>query len=198
MRNAHNLITPAVFTTLIALIAGLGIPQMPADSLLWICAILAFLLNTDQLFRQDYHNGLLEQYFFATLSPYFIILIKTAIFSLFNSGVLLFINIPIIILLLQPETDQLVFFLLALLAIIPSLTMLVALGASCALASTGGFMPALITIPFYVPLVVLAMLATNDPFNYTYYLSLLIALALLYIALLNLAIQFILKNLAAS
>lgn len=173
-------------------------PQMPADSLLWICAILAFLLNTDQLFRQDYHNGLLEQYFFATLSPYFIILIKTGIFSLFNSGILLGINIPIIILLLQPQIDQLGLLLLTLLTIIPSLTMLVALGASYALASSGGFMPALITIPFYVPLVILAMLATNDPLYYTYYISLLVALALLYVALLSLAIQFILKNLAAS
>lgn len=196
LRNAHNFITPAVFTTLIALIAALGTTQIPQpDSLLWICAILAFLLNTDQLFRQDYHNGLLEQYFFSSINPYFIVLIKTTVFALFNGLAFLCISLPVMVLFLQPEASQLGLFLLALFAVIPSLTMLVALGTSYALASSGGFMPALITIPFYIPLVLLAMLAANNPL---YYISLLVALALLYVALLSLAIQFILRNLAAA
>ena len=197
IRNSHNFIAPVVLTTLITLIAAITSSAEFTYALLWLCTVLAFLLNTDQLFGPDYRSGLLEQYFFSDLPPYFIVLMKVAAFCLLNTSALLFINIPVIVFLTQPEAAKMGLFLLCFLTSVPSLAMLVALGASYALASFGGFIPALISFPFYVPLIILSMLALTEA-NPFYYISILAALTLLYVALLTLAIQFILKNLAAS
>lgn len=198
-RNTHNFITPFVFTTLIVIITVVVHPRTLEFSygLLWICVVLAFLLNTEQLFRADYRHGLLEQYFFSAIPPYFIVLTKVAVFFLFNTLGFLMINLPMIWFLTNLDTAQLGMFLLCLLVAAPSLGMLVALGASYALASSGGFIPALISLPFYVPLIILSMLALVSP-NPLYFVSFLAAATLLYIALLPWAIQFILKNLTAA
>ena len=197
VRNSHNFITPFVFTTLIVVIAALAQPRAAAlgYGLVWICVVLAFLLNTEQLFRADYQNGLLEQYFFSSLEPYFIVLAKVTVFFLLNTVGIMLINLPLIWLLTQLGTENLGIFLLCLMLLAPSLGLLVALGASYSLAAAGGFLPALISLPFYVPLIIFSMLAVtgDDPW---YFLSLLLACALLYSALLPWAIQSIFKHLA--
>ena len=204
LRNAHTLLGPFVVALWIAVIASTAAPQLSAQAIdattlnyaiLWLCAGLSFLLGADRLFQADHQNGLLEQLFL--VPAYFILLMRIALFALLHGLFFCLVCLPILWLLLGAQGNLLLFVLCLLLAL-PALCMTVALGAAINLISTtGGFAQALIALPFYVPPILLAMAALTGE-QPALMLSLLGALSLLNIAILTLAVQYILRDAVAA
>ena len=204
LRTSHTLLGPFVIVLWIAVIAATALPALNAQTgdaavlhyaILWLCAGLSFLLGADRLFQADHQNGLLEQLFLAPV--YFVLLMRITLFALLHGLFFCCICLPILWLLLGAQGDPWLFVLCLLLAL-PALCLTVALGAAINLiATTGGFAQVLIALPFYIPPILLAMAALVGD-QTTFMLQLLGALSLLNIAIMALAIQFILRDAVAA
>ena len=208
-RTSHHLLIPflvALWVILVFSLARLGTQVSAADTaymnyaLLWLCAGLSLLLGADRLFDADHKNGLLEQIF---LGPsYFIILARVLLFAGMHGLFFCLICLPILGLLLgMPAVDLFLFaacFLLGLPAFCMTLALGAAIGGSSSVRDGVGFIPALVSLPLYVPVVLLSMLALTEPAAAAFFMQCLLALSLTHVALLGLAVNYILRDAAAN
>ena len=82
LRSRGDAVQPILFYAMVSLLFPLGAApnsaavQTFAPAILWMTALLAALLGLERLFRSDYEDGTLEQFFLAPIPVSFLVLAK--------------------------------------------------------------------------------------------------------------------------
>lgn len=159
---------PLWFLLLVVALFPLGIGPQPsllaqiAPGVIWIAALLSNMLSLENLFREDAHNGRLEQW----------LLLDASLPALAAGRVLahwLVTGLPVIVISpllaawMQLPEQALGVLMLSLLLGTPTLSLLGGLGAALTLGSRqGGMLLALLIAPLSVPTLVFATGAVSD------------------------------------
>lgn len=125
-----------------------------APGLLWTLALLATLLSLDGLFRSDYEDGTLEQLILSPQSSYFMIIAKVLAHWL-TTGLPLTLAAPVLGLMLSLPTEGYLPLILTFFIGTATLSLLGSIGAALTVSlRRGGLLLTLITLPFYVPVLI--------------------------------------------
>ncbi len=121
----------------------------------WVAGLLAILLSSDQLFRQDHHEGTLEQW---ALSPYSLPLLL--FFKVMMQWILtcfpLVLAVPFAALFLGLPSECIPVFMLSLMLGTLILHFFNAVIAALLLGlQRGGLLISVLALPFYVPVMIL-------------------------------------------
>ena len=123
---------------------------------IWVSALLANLLAMDSLFRADYDDGALEQLMLSPVPLWLVVLVKVTGHWLIT-GLPLAILAPLIALMFGLPGDVLPTVLFTLLLGTPLLSLIGAIGAGLTVGlRKGGILLALLTLPLYIPVLILA------------------------------------------
>lgn len=126
------------------------------SAMIWVATLLALLLNTDHLFRDDFNDGVLEQWLFFDRPLAWLVSLKLVTHWLFYVVPLILIT-PLAGLMLSITGNVLGALLLTLFVATPALTCFTALGAALTLGSSrSGMLGVLVMMPLFVPVVILA------------------------------------------
>ncbi|MBN1378667.1 MAG: heme exporter protein CcmB [Gammaproteobacteria bacterium] len=161
-RNPGLIVNPLLFYLLVVTLVPLGVGanqqilQDIAPGIIWLAALLATLLALDSLFRNDLHDGSLEQ---LALSPTpFAMLtgIKILVHWLIT-GLPLILLSPLFATLFSLSADATGVLAITLLLGTPVLSAVGAIGAALTVSiRNSGALLALIVLPLYVPILIFA------------------------------------------
>ena len=178
VRARSDWLIAVVFFTIIISLFPLGVDAQSsvlstfAPAAIWIATLLSGLLSLERVFKEDFDNGVLEQFMLSACNIYTIVL--TRIFVHWCTTGLLFTALaPIYGYALGLPTYALLDVMFILLLGTPILSTLGALGAALTVSlRQGGMVSALLIIPFYIPLLIFGSnaidlaasgIATNAP-----------------------------------
>ncbi len=136
--------------------------QSVAAPAIWLAVIFSLLLSFDGLFEQDIRTGVFEQLKLSGVSMMAIVVSKT-LTTFFVTGLPLICILPLasILLGLDPITASAI-----IISVLVGLPALLALGIMSAAILSGsknaGFLTSLLTIPFFVPIVIFAISGIKD------------------------------------
>jgi heme exporter protein B len=154
-----------LFIAITLLPFGLG-PELKllralAPGLLWVVLVMTVLVTLDRLFQEDFEDGSLDQLIGVSLPLEMVVLAKLLGHYL-AVIVPLLIFVPLAGLLLNIAPAHVPGLMLALLAGTPALVLLGGIGASLAVSvRRGGLLTVLLTLPFYVPVLIFGAGATQ-------------------------------------
>ena len=132
-----------------------------APTIIWVAALLASLLSLDLLFRRDWQEGTLEQMVLLGEPLYLIVLMKVFSHWLFSGLPLLLVSLGLAVAFSLPIV-AVPTLLLALLLGTPVLSFIGAIGAALTVqARHSGVLVALLVVPLYVPVLILAVHAMH-------------------------------------
>jgi heme exporter protein B len=129
--------------------------QLIAPGVIWMVALLSVLLSLDRLFRSDLQDGTLEQ---LLVSPQPLTLLVSAklLAHWLMSALPIVLLAPILGLLFHLSSHALVILWLSLLLGTPLLILFGAISRALTLRTRGGaILVALLSLPFYVPVLIL-------------------------------------------
>ena len=161
-RRPGDLLNPLVCFALVVSLFPLAVGPEPsvlrtmAPGVIWVAALLATLLSLDGMFRSDYEDGSLEQW---VLSPHpleLMVLVKV-VHHWMVSGLAMVLLAPLFGMMLALPTSALPVLVLTLLLGTPVLSLLGAVGAALTVGlKSGGLLLALLILPLYIPVLILA------------------------------------------
>lgn len=164
---------------------GLGVePKLLtriAPAVIWIAIVLSLLMSLENIFRQDYQEGSLEQ---MILSPYplSILLLGKSIAHWLMIGLPLFILAPFLHMLLQGSSEGLGVLALTLLFAIPTLSLIGSMGAALTIGlPNGGALLAVLVLPMMIPVVIFGTSALTAAVEGTFFDSELYILAAFFV-----------------
>ncbi len=166
-RKRAQLVQPlaffAIVTTLFPLSISLELAQLRqiAPGVLWVAALLASLLALEFLFRDDAHDGTLEQYALSGRSLTWLLFAKTAAHWLLT-GVPLALIAPLAAGALGAPARSLPQVIVPIAVGTLALSLLGAIGAALTLGvKRGGALLSLLTLPLAVPILIFGARATE-------------------------------------
>lgn len=161
-RNRAELTNPWLFFIMMVSLFPLGINpdqallQTIAPGIIWIAALLAALLSLESLFRADFEEGVLEQFFMSAHSPTLIILMKVFAHWLVT-GLPLILIAPILAMILYVPWSAWGIIFLTLVLGTPVLSLIGAIGMALTVGlRRGGLLIALLVLPLYIPVLIFA------------------------------------------
>jgi heme exporter protein B len=170
-RAPGELINPLMFYVIGIALFPLGVGPGPerlaeiAPGVLWVLALLSTLLSLDTLFRRDFDDGTLEQ-LVLNVEPLFVGVLAKVVAHWSVTGLPLAILSPVAALLLFLPASAVPTLVTALLLGTPILSLLGAVGAALTVGlKRGGLLLALITLPLYVPVLILGAGAVAAQIN---------------------------------
>lgn len=167
-----------------------------APGLIWLALLLAMLLSADRLFKQDYEQGILEQWLVCGQSLPGLLLVKIAVLWLITL-IPLFLMMPLIALFFSLTAAETQILALSIALGSPALFYLCALASVLGMSVNQQFtLLALIFLPLTLPVLIfgsgsLGLFMQGQPVQA--YLALLAAFSLLAIALLPWAIAAVIR-----
>lgn len=166
-RRRSELIQPLVFFAIVTTLFPLAIsPDLArlraiAPGVLWIAALLASLLALEFLFRDDSHDGSLEQYAISGQSLTWLLFAKTVAHWLLT-GLPLSIMAPLAGLALGVPLSSVPGILAAIALGSVTLSLIGAIGAALTLGiRRGGVLLSLLTLPLAMPVLIFGARATD-------------------------------------
>jgi heme exporter protein B len=160
-RAPGELINPLMFYLIGITLFPLGVGPNPArlaeiaPGVLWVLALLATLVSLDTLFRRDFDDGTLEQ-LVLNVEPLFVAVLAKVCGHWLVTGLPLTLLSPLAALLLNLPATAIPTLAAALALGTPVLSLLGAVGAALTVGlKRGGLLLALITLPLYVPVLIL-------------------------------------------
>lgn len=168
MRRKSDIINPLLFVlmvvTLFPIAVGPGhdILGRIAPGVIWVIALLASLLGSERLFRDDYLDGSLEQMVLSPAPLGLLALAKIAMHWLL-SGLPLVILSPFCALLLKLPVEGWWTLMVTLLLGTPMLSAMTAIGAALTVSlGRGGALLSLLLLPLFIPLLIFATAAVDS------------------------------------
>lgn len=165
-RGGHSGLAMAfLFIAVTLLPFGLG-PELKllralAPGLLWVVLVMSVLVTLDRLFQEDFEDGTLDQLSGLDLALEAVILAKLVGHYL-AIIVPLLICVPLAGLLLNIAPSHLPALMMALGLGTPALVLLGGIGAALAVSvQRGGLLSVLLTLPFYVPVMIFGAAASK-------------------------------------
>lgn len=132
-----------------------------AGGVLWVSALLACLLSLDRLFQADFEDGSLDQIMLAPAPLELSVLAKAAAHWL-TTGAPLILLAPVLALMLNLSPSAWGVLLLSLIAGTPALSLIGAVGAALTVGiRRGGLLLSLLTLPLYLPTMILGARAVE-------------------------------------
>lgn len=167
LRQPGDLLTAVLFFLLTSALFPFGVGPEPnlllriAPGILWVTALLAVLLSLERLFLADWEDGSLDLLVLAPQPLEAVVLAKVLVHWL-TTGLPIILSAPLAALLYGLPAEVLPVLLLALALGTPSLSLLGATAAALTLgARRGGVLMPLLTMPFYVPVLVFGVAAVD-------------------------------------
>lgn len=161
IRRSHKYLQALAFFLLIGSLFSLILPEdglsKSAAAVIWLSALLASLLGMEALFRDDQANGTLEQFLLLADPLYLAVMVKVLVhWLLAGLPLLLLAQLLAFLLKLPPEAFWALF--LSLLLGTPILSLIGALAAALTVTiRSGGALIALLVLPLYTPVLLLAL-----------------------------------------
>ena len=166
-RQRAEIVNPILFFLIVISLFPLAIGPEPgllsrmAPGIIWVAALLSTMLGLDKLFRDDYHDGSLEQLIASSYPLSLTVLGKVAAHWVIT-GLPLVLMTPLFALLLNLETTALMATLLTLLLGTPLLSFIGAIGAGLTVGlQKGGILMSLLVLPLYIPVLIFATSAID-------------------------------------
>lgn len=167
VRHGREWLNPVLFFILIISLFPLGISPEPhvlkmlAPGIIWVAALLATLLSLDNVFRNDYEDGSLEQLLVSPYSTGLFMLAKTLVHWLIT-GLPLILTTPLLAVLLALPADASWTLTLTLLLGTPTLSLIGAIGAALTVGlKRSGMLLSLVVLPLYIPVLIFAASAVD-------------------------------------
>lgn len=159
-RRPAEIINPVFFFVMVCSLFPLAVSPRPellasiAPGIVWVAALLAVLLSTESLFRQDHDSGALEQMLVAPQSLYLSALAKLLAHWLLT-GLPLVALAPVLAYMLHLPAAGYPALFIGLLLGTPVLSAVAAIGAALTVGlRNAGLLLALLVLPLYVPVLV--------------------------------------------
>lgn len=160
LRQSSQILNPLAFFLLVVSLFPLGVGPEPqvlariAPGVVWVLALLAALLSVENLYRQDFDDGSLEQLVLGARPLFLAVLGKTCAQWLVTGAPLTLIA-PLAAFMLHLPAEQIPRLMLSLLLGTPTITLLAGIGAALTVGvSRGGTLLALIILPLFVPVLI--------------------------------------------
>lgn len=201
-RRRASLMNPFLFYMVIVTLFPLGVSpdtdflSKLAPGVVWVAALLAGLISMENVFRQDFDDGSIEQLFFSRYSPAVLVLGKVTAHWLIT-GLPMLVIIPVMALLLHIPFQAVPALVITVLLGTPILSLIGAAGAALTAGlQGGGVLLGLLVLPFYIPVLIFATSAVSAAINgsaYSGQLAILAAGLILALVLAPMAIYAFLK-----
>lgn len=160
IRRRGDLFNPMIFFLMVAALFPYGVSPDPAvlaeiaPGVLWVVALLATLLASDSLFRNDFDDGSLEQLIMSPQPLYLMVMAKVFSHWLIT-GLPLTLVAPLLGVMFSMPTSGLLPLMVTLLIGTGTLSFIGAIGAGLTVGlRKGGLLISLIVIPFYIPVLI--------------------------------------------
>lgn len=170
-RRLSDVGNPLVFALIVIALFPLGIGPTAsvlgavAPGLVWVVALLACLLSSDSLFRDDFADGTLEQLLLLPHSGYFLVIGKVVGHWLV-AGLPLVLISPLLAAMLSLPADGVWALFASLLLGTATLSFIGAIGAALTVSlRRGGLLISLIVLPLYIPVLVFGSSAVDAAAN---------------------------------
>lgn len=159
-RNTSALVQPLCFFIIITLLFPFSLPtennllQSIGGGVIWVSAVLATVLSLENMFKTDYHDGVLEQLLIDSRSLPLAMLGKVlAHWS--ATGLILSLFAPFLCLTFRIPLDLIWVLFTSLILGTPSLTLIGAIGAALTVTlHRGGVLIAIIVLPLFIPILI--------------------------------------------
>ncbi|MFY8282121.1 heme exporter protein CcmB [Pseudoalteromonas sp. SSMSWG5] len=166
-RQRAEIVNPILFFLIVITLFPLAIGPEPgllarmAPGIIWVAALLSTMLGLDKLFRDDYHDGTLEQLIASAYPLPLTVLAKVAAHWVIT-GLPLVLMTPVFALLMNLESSALLATVLTLLLGTPLLSFIGAIGAGLTVGlQKGGILMSLLVLPLYIPVLIFATSAID-------------------------------------
>jgi heme exporter protein B len=166
-RRRSELVTPVVFFVLVCSMFPLALGSVAellsplAAGVIWVAALLATLLSLDQMFRQDFDEGILEQMELSEVPFYQMVAIKILAHWCLT-GLPLVILSPLLAMMLFMPTESYLSLTLGLFLGTPILSLIGAIGAALTVKiRRGNVVLSLLIMPLYVPVLIFGATAPS-------------------------------------
>jgi len=161
-RQRAELVNALLFYSFIVILFPLAIGAQPnliakvAPAIIWVAALLSVLLSIDRTFRSDFEDGTLEQLILSA-HPLSLLVLGKILAHWLVSGVPLLVLTPLLTLFLGIDTGSTKVLMLTLLLGTPVLSAAGAIGVALTVGlRRGGILLALLVLPMYIPVLLLA------------------------------------------
>lgn len=168
MRQKAEISQPMLFLLMVVTLFPLGVSPSPdllqriGPGIIWIAAILSTLLSMERIFRDDFHDGTLEQLLLSGMPVVLITACKVLCHWVITFGPLL-VMMPLFALLLNLTWDMTLALLITLLIGTPVLSLLGAIGVALTVGlRKGALILSLLLIPVFIPLLIFATSAIES------------------------------------
>jgi heme exporter protein B len=190
MRQKADIFQPLTFFVLVITLFPIAVGPSPdtlqkiGPGVIWVAAILSALLGMERLFRDDFVDGVLEQFQLSQLNLAWVMFIKVLAHWLVTIVPLILVS-PLLALFLNLTMPMYWALLATLLLGTPIISLLGAVAVALTVGlQRGGILLALVIIPVFIPLLIFATSAVDTAaFGLNYFPQLAIIGAMLLIAL---------------
>jgi heme exporter protein B len=159
-RRRTDILSTLFFFVIVVSLFPLGIgPELAllrtiAPGVVWVAALLAWMLALGRLFTNDFHDGTLEQLLLTPQPLYLIVLGKVMALWLL-SGLPLALLAPVLGIQFGLSANTLVVLVVSLLIGTPILGLIGSIGAALTLGlRSGGVLISLLILPLYIPVLI--------------------------------------------
>ncbi len=167
-RQPAEVINPALFFVMATALVPLGIGPDPArlaaaaPGMIWIMALLAALLATDNLFQSDFRDGALEQ-MIVSPQPLWLLVTAKMLVHWLATGLPLTLLAPVLGVMLALPAAGCALLVVGLAIGTAIFSVVGAVGAALTLAARGGsVLLSLVVMPLYVPVLIFGVSAVQQ------------------------------------
>ena len=186
-RRKQDIFNGLLFFLIVVVLFPLGINSTPeflapsAAGIVWCAVVLAILMTVENMFKEDYRDGSLEQLAVSGLSLPILTLLKVTPQWL-GIVVPLLVMMPLLSEMLYLPSSGFWVLMMTLLLGTPSLFFIGGIGAALTVSiRQGAMLVMLLILPFYLPVIIfstLAVKAAQDGMPYSGLLAMLLAMSL--------------------
>lgn len=159
-RHPAEILNPLIFIILMVCLFPLAMQpestllKQMGPAVIWVAALLAHLFAAERLFRDDWLDGSLEQYFLLPI-PFVQIIIGKLLFHWLTVSVPVMMISPVLGLFYSLPPSTLWVLMISLLLGTPALALFSAVGASLVVSlRQRGLLLMLLVIPWYIPILI--------------------------------------------
>lgn len=167
VRRLHEVLQPifflAILITLFPLAVGTdsALLQKIAPGVIWVAVLLSVLLSSEKLYKNDYEDGSLEQFYLSGHNQLLAVAAKLLVQWIVQILPIL-LALPLLGLLYELPLAITAQIAVTLVIGSPSLLLLAMLGSAITLSiARGGLLLILIILPFYIPTLIFALSAVS-------------------------------------
>ena len=201
-RNLNNIFLPLIFFFLIISIFPLVLgPEKKLfdkiiPGIIWITTILTTILTSNNFFKDDFNNGIIEIYLTSDSSIELILFLKI-ISSWFFTCLPIIVFIPLVSLLFNISFDSALVILATLIIGTPVLISIGIFGSALTMGlSKNNILIPVIVVPFYIPVLIFsasAIEAVSIGLSYEMQIYILLALLLLILPIMPYLLKYTLR-----